>query len=55
MNNRPRRGYSEEEVEAGILKQQLRRAEERRNDPRLVLVDDEWSKWFGPVWQERKD
>lgn len=48
---RPRRGYSDDEVDAAVLADQLRRHHERRNDPRWQLVDDEWSDVFGPTWR----
>ena len=52
---RPRRGYSDDEVDAAVLADQLRRHHERRNDPRWQLVDDEWSDVFGPTWQEVRE
>ena len=48
---RPRRGYSDDEVDAAVLSDQLRRHQERRNDPRWQLVDDEFSDVFGPTWR----
>lgn len=55
--SRPRRGYSNEEIDEYVRQDQARRADERRRNPdrwRLV-IDPEWSEVFGPVWQRRED
>ena len=56
MNNRPRRGYSPEEVEAGILKSQEQRYEARKADPRWTLEPDELTAVIGGgIWQYKGD
>ena len=50
---RPRRGWSDSEVDEAVRQDQGRRADERRRNPdRWALVDDEFSDVLGPVWRE---
>ena len=58
--SRPRRGWSEAEVDEYVKAAAMRRADARAADQRAhperyVLVWDEWSDVFGPEWREVKE
>jgi len=58
--SRPRRGWSDAEVDEYVQAQQERRADARARDirehpERWERIEDEFSDVFGPVWRRRED
>jgi predicted Zn-dependent protease len=59
--SRPRRGWSEAEVDEYVKAAAMRRADARAADQRahperyVLVLDPEWGDVFGPEWQEVRE